>query len=80
MVGAVASQTGSQLLHIVQQIKRLLSGDIIEVSGKRVTVKDHPLARDYCVNLLARKIVVRYMYMYTCIMINNIRNKLLLWM
>ncbi|XP_019857032.1 PREDICTED: nucleoporin GLE1-like isoform X1 [Amphimedon queenslandica] len=57
MVGAVSGQTGSQLLHIVQQIKRLLSGDIIEVSGKRVTVKDHPLARDYCINLLARKIV-----------------------
>ena len=58
MVCAVAGQSGSQLLNFVQQMKRLFSGDSIQVSGKRVTVKDHPLARNYCINLLARKIVV----------------------
>ena len=55
MVGTVYSQTGSQLLNIVQKMKRLLCGDAIEVYRKRVTVKGHPLAS---INLLARKIVV----------------------
>ena len=51
MVGTVYSQTGNQLLDIVQKMKRLLCDDAI----KRVTVKGHPLAG---INLLARKIVV----------------------
>lgn len=57
-IGSAASQSGGQILQKINQIKQLLSGGSVTISGKQVTVKDHPLARLYCINLLAKKLVV----------------------
>ena len=46
------------MLQKINQIKQLLSGGVVVVSGKHVTVNEHPTAKLYCLNLLAKKLVV----------------------
>ena len=57
-VNAISAQSGEHLYDKIMRLRRLLSGQPVQVAGKTLNIKSHPAARLYCVNLLAKKIVV----------------------
>ena len=57
-VNAISAQSGEHLYDKIVRLRRLLSGQPVQVAGKTLNIKSHPAARLYCVNLLAKKIVV----------------------
>ena len=57
-VNAISSQSGEHLHNIIMRLKRLLSGQPVEVTGRTLSTNLHPAAKLYCSNLLAKKIVV----------------------
>ena len=59
-VNAISPQSGEHLIEIISKLRRVLSGQYIEVTGRTLSVNLHPHARTYCCNLLAKKIVVCY--------------------
>ncbi|CAL1543024.1 unnamed protein product [Lymnaea stagnalis] len=56
-INAISAVTGSHLLDKLQKLQKLLSGQVIEVSGKRVSVKDAPEALLFSQNLVAKMLV-----------------------
>ena len=57
-VNAISSQSGEHLRDKIMRLKRLLSGQQVEVTGRTLTTNSHPAAKLYCSNLLAKKIIV----------------------
>ena len=57
-VNAISSQSGEHLRDKIMRLKRLLSGQQVEVTGRTLTTNSHPAAKLYCSNLRAKKIVV----------------------
>ena len=57
-VNAISAQSGEHLYDKIMRLRKLLSGQPVQVAGKTLTINSHPAARLYCVNLLAKKIVV----------------------
>lgn len=63
-VNTISRQSGEHLLEIISKFKRVLSGQQVDVMGKSLSTGQHPHAKLYCCNLLAKKIVVS-IYVYT---------------
>lgn len=61
-VNAISTQSGEHLMDKITRLRRLLSGQPVEVTGKSLSINQHPEAKLYCCNLLAKKLVVRNMY------------------
>ena len=57
-INAISAQSGEHLLDKIVRLKRLFSGQSVEVMGKSLTISYHPQAKLYCCNLLAKKVVV----------------------
>ena len=57
-VNAISAQSGEHLCDKIMRLRKLLSGQPVQVAGKTLTINSHPAAKLYCVNLLAKKIVV----------------------
>lgn len=56
-VNAISAQSGQQVLDKLVYLRRLLRKQSVEVSGRKVSTNDHPLATLFCCNLLAKKFV-----------------------
>ena len=59
-VNAISAQSGQQVLDKLIYLKRLLRKQSVEVSGRKVSTNEHPLATLFCCNLMAKKFVVRH--------------------
>ncbi len=57
-VNAISPQSGEHLLEVTAKLRRVLSGQQVEVTGRSLSINQHPHAKLYCSNLLAKKIVV----------------------
>ena len=71
-VNAISAQSGQQVLDKLSNIKRLLRKQPVEVSGKKVSTNDHPLAYLFCCNLLAKKFVVSTL-VHVCVLSSRYR-------
>ena len=58
-VNSISANSGDDLKGKISRLQRLLRGDTIDLMGKSLSIRDHPLAEMYCCNLLAKKLVVR---------------------
>jgi len=56
-LNAIASTSWSHVRDKLDKLRRLLSGQAVEVGDKMVASGSHPLGRLYCMDLLARKFV-----------------------
>lgn len=57
-VCAISSQSGVHLAEQIKRLKELLVGHSVSVVGGTVSANDHPEAKLYCMNFLAKKLVV----------------------
>ena len=58
-VNSISANSGEDLKGKIGRLQRLIRGDSIEVMGKPLSIRNHPAAKMYCCNLLAKKLVVR---------------------
>ena len=54
----ISSQSGAHLFDKIRRLQQLLSGATVEVVGGQVSIREHPEAQVYCLNFLAKKLVV----------------------
>ena len=57
-INAISGQSGEHLLDKIRRLRAVLSGQRVLVTGRQVSASDHPQGQNYCMNLLAQKIVV----------------------
>ena len=57
-INAISGQSGQHLRDKIHRLHAVLSGQRVQVTGRQVSVNDHPQGKVYCYNLLAQKIVV----------------------
>ena len=58
-VNSISANSGEDLRGKISRLQRLIRGDTIDVMGKSLSIRNHPSAKMYCCNLLAKKLVVR---------------------
>ena len=57
-VNSISANSGEGLLEKIYRFQCLLGGKSVDVMGKAVNTTQHPQAKLYCCNLLAKKLVV----------------------
>jgi hypothetical protein len=57
-VNSISTHSVQHLKDKVERLCQLLDGQRVEVVGVSVSIKTHPLAGEFCLNLLAKKFVV----------------------
>lgn len=57
-VNAISANSGEGLIEKISRLRTLIGGQSVEVMGKLVSIDQHPEAKLYCCNLLAKKLVV----------------------
>ncbi len=58
-INAISVQSGRQLLDQLRRLSKLLAGERVEIAGGRqVSIAALPSGKAYCVETLARKLVV----------------------
>ena len=57
-INAISAISGSHLRDKLQRVCALLSGQQVEVGGRKVSASDHPGGVAFCKDLFAKKIVV----------------------
>ena len=58
-VNAISAESGEHLIDKITRLRKVLMGQQVEVTGRTLSVNQHPQAKLYCCNLLARKLLVR---------------------
>ncbi len=61
-VCGISAQSGEHLADKIKRLKQLLSGENVGVVGGMVSAREHPEAKIYCLNFLAKKLVVSSVY------------------
>ena len=59
-VNSISANSGEDLRDKISRLQRLLRGDTIEAVGRPLSIRNHPAAKMYSCNLLAKKLVVSY--------------------
>lgn len=57
-VNSISANSGEGLIEKIGRLRALIGGQSVDVMGKSVSISQHPEARLYCCNLLAKKLVV----------------------
>ena len=57
-INSISANSGEDLRGKISRLRRLIRGESIDVMGKPLSIRDHPAAKMYCCNLLAKKLVV----------------------
>lgn len=57
-VNSISANSGEGIREKISRLKQLLGGQPVDVMGKAVNTQQHPEARLFCCNLLAKKLVV----------------------
>lgn len=57
-VNAIAPTNGAHLRDKLKRLVLLLAGDVVEVTGKRISAKEHPAGIQFVRDLFAEKLVV----------------------
>ena len=72
-INSISANSGEDLRGKISRLRRLIRGESIDVMGKPLSIRDHPAAKMYCCNLLAKKLVVSILdrkvilhILYTC--------------
>ena len=60
-INAISANSGEDLRGKISRLRRLIRGEPIDVMGKTLSIRNHPAAKMYCCNLLAKKLVVSLM-------------------
>ena len=58
----ISDQSGDHLIDKIKRLKQILSGGSVNVVGGTVSTREHPEAKLYCLNFLAKKLVVSNNY------------------
>lgn len=56
-VNAISAQSGQQVIEKLTYLKHLLKKQPVDVSGRKVSTGEHPMATLFCCNLMAKKFV-----------------------
>lgn len=57
-VNSISANSGEGLIEKIGRLRTLIGGQSVDVMGKPVNTAEHPEAKLYCCNLLAKKLVV----------------------
>ena len=57
-INSISANSGEDLRGKISRLRRLIRGEQIDVMGRPLSIRDHPAAKMYCCNLLAKKLVV----------------------
>lgn len=57
-INSISANSGEDLRGKISRLRRLIRGESIDVMGKPLSIREHPAAKMYCCNLLAKKLVV----------------------
>ena len=66
-INSISANSGEDLRGKISRLRRLIRGESIDVMGKPLSIRDHPAAKMYCCNLLAKKLVVSIVRHKGCI-------------
>ena len=54
----ISDQSGEHLMDKISRLKQLLTGGSVPIASGHVSSRDHPEAKAYCLNFMAKKLVV----------------------